>query len=193
MNIIHEHKSQRANNTLRRLFKIPGLTKLLGGFLILAALSPSVRAGQNVTLSWNRSADPIVAGYNVYYGRASGTCTNELFAGTVTNAIISGLIPGITYYFAATAYSSSGLESQLSGRALYTVPILPGIQISITPTRQFILTENGPVGHTYDIQATQDFITWTVIGTVMVGTNGSLSFIDTNAASFSKRFYRTRG
>jgi hypothetical protein len=28
---------------------------------------------------------------------------------------------------------------------------------------------------------------------VTVGTNGSFTFTDTNAASFSKRFYRTRG
>ena len=51
----------------------------------------------------------------------------------------------------------------------------------------------GPIGHTYDILATQDFVTWTVIGTVTVGASGSLDFTDTNAASFSKRFYRTRG
>jgi hypothetical protein len=193
MNMIHEHRAQRANNILRRVFKITGLTTFLGGFLILAAFSPTVQAGQSITLSWNRSTDPIIAGYNVYYGRASGTCTNELFAGTATNAIISGLIPGVTYYFAATAYSSSGLESPLSGRVLYTMPILPGIQLSVTATRQFILTMASPVGHAYDIQATQDFITWTVIGTVTVGTNGILYFTDTNAANFSKRFYRTRG
>ena len=69
----------------------------------------------------------------------------------------------------------------------------PAVQFSVTPTRQFILTVTGPVGHTYDIQATQDFITWTVIGTVTVGASGSLNFTDTNAASFSRRFYRTRG
>jgi hypothetical protein len=50
----------------------------------------------------------------------------------------------------------------------------------------------GPINHTYDIQATQDFKTWKVIGTVMVGASGSLDFTDTNAASFSRRFYRTR-
>jgi hypothetical protein len=67
------------------------------------------------------------------------------------------------------------------------------VQLRITPTRQFILTVNGLIGHTYDIQATQDFKTWTVIGTVTVGASGSLDFTDTNAASFSRRFYRTRG
>jgi len=51
----------------------------------------------------------------------------------------------------------------------------------------------GPVGHTYDIQATQDFVTWTVIGIVTMGASGTLNFTDTNAAAFSRRFYRTRG
>ena len=65
------------------------------------------------------------------------------------------------------------------------------MQIRVTPTRQVVLTVTGQIGHTYDIQATQDFTTWTVIGTVTVGAGGSLDFTDTNAASFPKRFYRT--
>jgi hypothetical protein len=72
-------------------------------------------------------------------------------------------------------------------------PPLPKVQVSVTPVRQFILTVTGQVGHTYDIQATQDFKTWTVIGTMTVGATGLLNFTDTNAASFSRRFYRTRG
>ena len=53
-----------------------------------------------------------------------------------------------------------------------------------------MLTVNGLNSHTYDIQATQDFKTWTTIGTVTVGTGGSVDFTDTNKAYFSKRFYR---
>jgi hypothetical protein len=51
----------------------------------------------------------------------------------------------------------------------------------------------GTVGHTYDILATQDFKAWTVIGTVTVGASGTINFTDTNAPSFSRRFYRTQG
>jgi hypothetical protein len=182
-----------AGDTVRWPFKITGLTKFLGVLLILAALSTTVQAGQSVTLAWNRSTDPIVAGYKIYYGGTSGTYTNMVNAGNATNATISGLVQGRTYYFAATTYSSLGVESSFSSEASYTVPILAGVQLLITPTRQFILTVTGPVGHTYDILATQDFKTWTVIGTRTVGTNGSLNFTDTNAPSFSKRFYRTRG
>jgi hypothetical protein len=107
---------------------------------------------------------------------------------------IPNLVIGATYYFAATTYSTAGAESALSGEVAYTVPMpVSGLQLGVTPTKQFILTMTGPVGHIYDLQATQDFITWTVIGTVTVGTNGLFTFTDTNAASFSKRFYRTRG
>ncbi len=306
MNIIHERRARRSNDVLRWPFKITGLTKFLGGLLILTALITSVQATGSVTLAWNRNTNPIVAGYTVYYGGASATYTNTVNAGSATNATISGLVQGISYYFAATAYASSGVESPLSSEVSYLVPInvpivnqpptlnalggltinsnagpqtvnltgitsgasnevqtltvtatssntnlirtptvsytspntngtlsfapvtnkngtatikvtvndggasnnltsqsfvvtvglappLPSVQVSVTQARQFILAVTGQVGHTYDIQATQDFKTWTVIGTVTVGATGSLNFTDTNALSFSKRFYRTRG
>jgi hypothetical protein len=193
MNIIYKHRAKRAHDVLRRPLKITGLTKFLGGLLILAALGSTVQAA-SVTLAWNRSANPDVAGYNIYYGGASGAYTNEVSAGSTTNATISGLIPETTYYFAATTYTSVGAESTFSSAVPYNLPPLPqGVKLLVTPAKQFIVTVTGPVGHTYDVQASQDFKTWTVIGTVTVGTGGSLNFTDTNAASFSRRFYRTRG
>jgi len=441
-----------ASDVLRRPFKITGLMKFLGGFLLLTALITSVQATGSVTLAWNRSSNTNVAGYNIYYGGASGTYTNEISAGNATNATVSGLVQGTTYYFAVTTCAASGMESPFSSEISYTVPSsnnlptitltapsngagytapatinlaasvttnghsitkvqfyngatllgedtsapysftwnnvgsgnysltagvvydsgstvasssvdiaiasvtvvvtlwpstavpgvvdggpdsavelgvkfrsdvagsitgirfykasantgthvgnlwtstgtllatatftgetasgwqqvnfatpvsittntvyvasyhannghysangnyfsvngvdnpplhaltngvsggngvfaygsssafpnqtwnarnywvdvvwqgeLPGVQLLVTHTRQFVLSVTGTIGHTYDIQATQDFKTWTVIGTVTVGTNGLSVFTDTNAASFSKRFYRTRG
>ncbi|MGD0209117.1 MAG: fibronectin type III domain-containing protein [Verrucomicrobiota bacterium] len=193
MSIFHERRAQLANDVLRWPFKITGLTKFLGGLLILTALITSVQAAGSVTLAWNRSSDTNVAGYNIYYGGASGAYTNEISVGNATNATISGLVQGTVYYFAATTYAASGMESPFSSEVSYTVPILPGVQLRVKPTRQFTLTVTGTIGHTYNIQATQDFKTWTVIGTVTVGVSGSVNFTDTNAASFSRRFYRTRG
>jgi hypothetical protein len=193
MSIFHERRAQRANDVLRWPFKITGLTKFLGGLLILTALITSVQAAGSVTLAWNRSSDTNVAGYNIYYGGASGAYTNEISVGNATNATISGLVQGTVYYFAATTYAASGMESPFSSEVSYTVPIPPGVQLGVKPTRQFTLTVTGTIGHTYNIQATQDFKTWTVIGTVTVGVSGSVNFTDTNAASFSRRFYRTRG
>ena len=193
MNIIHERRAQHANAVLCRFFKITGLTKFLGGLLILAALGTAVQAA-NVTLAWNPNLDPAITGYNLYYGGTSGTYTNQVSVGLATNAVTSDLLVGVTYYFAATTYNAAGIESLFSGEVSYTVPPQPqGVRIRTMPAGQFALTVTGTVGHTYDIQATQDFVTWTVIGTATVGAGGSLNFTDTNAASFTRRFYRTRG
>jgi len=178
-----------------------GFTRVLGGIVLFVlvhnpvpALSATVPPGQSATLTWNPSTDPTVVGYNLYYGGASGTYTNVLNAGNVTNATVSGLIQGTTYYFTATTYNSSGVQSPFSNEVAYTVTTNAStMQLRVTPTRQFILTVSGTIGHTYDILATQDCITWTVIGTVTVGANGSVSFTDTNAASFPMRLYCTRG
>ena len=183
-----------------------GFTRVLEGIFFFAllhnpvqALSATIPPGQSVTLAWNRSTDPTVVGYKIYYGGASGTYTNTLSAGNATNVTISGLVGGTTYYFAATTYNSSGVQSPFSTEVSYSVPTntvttnASAVQLRVTPTRQFILTVTGTIGHTYDIMATQDCITWTVIGTVTVGASGSVSFTDTNAASFPMRLYCTRG
>jgi hypothetical protein len=82
---------------------------------------PAFAAG-SVTLAWDPSTDPTVTGYNIYYGGASGTYTNEICAGNATNATISGLVQGATYYFAATTYAASDMESPLSSEVSYLVP-----------------------------------------------------------------------
>ena len=89
--------------------------------------------------------------------------------------------------------ASNNLTSQSFVVTVGLAPPLPRVQVRVTQARQFILSVTGQVGHTYDIQATQDFKTWTVIGTVTVGAGGSLNFTDTNAASFPRRYYRTQG
>lgn len=93
----------------------------------------NVSGSGSVTLAWNRVADPIVAGYNVYYGSKSGGYTNEVNANNATNITISGLISGVTYYFAATTYSAAGMESPFSSEVSYLVPTIPlGVNTTIT-------------------------------------------------------------
>ena len=79
-------------------------------------LPSATLASGMVTLAWNPSTNPTVAGYNVYYGGASGIYTNVVSAGNATNITISGLVAGLTYYFAATTYSDSGVESPFPAR-----------------------------------------------------------------------------
>lgn len=87
---------------------------------LLAGFSSS--AAQSVSLTWSPSPDANVAGYNVYYGVASRNYTNRIDVGTATNATVNGLIEGVTYYFAATAYNILGVESDYSEEVFYAVP-----------------------------------------------------------------------
>ncbi len=88
-----------------------------------AAMPGSAFATASVTLAWQPSTDTNVVGYNVYYGGASENYTNKISTGDTTSIVISGLIPGATYYFAATAYDDTGLESPFSNEASYAVPL----------------------------------------------------------------------
>jgi hypothetical protein len=109
-------------NKLRRVI----LTILILASALLAG--NSLLAVQSVTLAWNPSTDPNVTGYNVYYGVASGVYTNKIDVGNVTNATINGLVEGVTYYFAATAYNILGVESDFSNETSYSVPLNGGNQ-----------------------------------------------------------------
>jgi hypothetical protein len=102
---------------------------LLGALVVTTPAS--VSGTQSVTLAWNPVTNANVAGYEVYYGPASGNYTNVTSVGNVTNATISGLTDGATYFFATTTFSTSGLESGYSSEVSYTVPNgVPGIQVT---------------------------------------------------------------
>ena len=52
---------------------------------------------------------------------------------------------------------------------------LPALLGRRAPTGQFVLTVNGPAGQTNQILATPDLKTWTVIGTVALGSGVVMS------------------
>ena len=84
------------------------------GALFLALLPLNALATGNISLAWDPSSTTNLAGYNIYYGVASLAYTNMVSAGTATSITISNLVEGTTYYFAATAYDTAGLESDYS-------------------------------------------------------------------------------
>ena len=152
------------------------------------------------TLSLGMSATNSFTVQNVGMGTLSGSASVSAPFSVVgggsyslgpgqTQLVVVAFSPSVAsnYTQSMTFTGGGGTNAVVSGSTL------PGVQLRVTPTRQFILTVTGTIGHTYNIQATQDFKTWTVIGTVTVGTGGSSTFTDTNAASFSKRFYRIQG
>ena len=92
---------------------------------ILLALTPlAASATGTVTLAWDASPGTnVIANYNVYYGVASATYTNVAAAGTNLTVSISNLVEGTTYFFAATAVDTSGLESDYSTEVSNLIPI----------------------------------------------------------------------
>ncbi len=91
----------------------------------LSLFCPAPMRGGNVGLAWNPSPDARTAGYNLYYGLNSGAYTGSVDAQANPAATITGITPGLTYYFAVTAYDSNGVESALSNEITNRLPILP--------------------------------------------------------------------
>jgi hypothetical protein len=90
--------------------------------LALAVGLPSAHGTQEITIAWDPSVTPGVAGYILYYGTNSGTYVDSVLAGLNTTVTVTGLVDGVTYYFAATAYNDEWLESDPSEELPYLVP-----------------------------------------------------------------------
>jgi Viral BACON domain/Fibronectin type III domain len=93
----------------------------------------SAQAAQ-ITLAWNPNAEPDLAGYMVNYGTVSGNYQVYMDVGNITQATITNLQDGGTYYFAVTAYNVSGIESGYSNEVSYTASA--ACTYSLSPTSQ---------------------------------------------------------
>jgi hypothetical protein len=85
-------------------------------------------AAQSVRLAWDANTESDLAGYVVHYGTASRSYTNSSDVGLVTTTTVSNLLEGVTYYFAVTAYNTSGLESEYSNEVSFTGKIKADIE-----------------------------------------------------------------
>jgi hypothetical protein len=193
MQIISEQKAGRTDGASGRSFQIMGLTRVLVVILLFAMFHDPVQAFSaplNLSLSWTY-ASTNETGFGVQRATSSNGPWTQIgtVAAPATSYLDTNLQYSTTYYYQVWAYNAA-VTSSPSSIVSFTTPPAFEVQLSVTPTGQFMLTVTGQTNHTYDIQATQNFITWTVIGTVAVGTNGSFNFTDTNAANFSRRFYR---
>ena len=90
--------------------------KLAIAVILVFAFVATLVAG-TATLAWDHSTATNVVTYRIYYGPRSGVYTNMVEVGYVTTATVSNLVEGAAYYFAATAVSAEGLESEYSNEA----------------------------------------------------------------------------
>ena len=182
--------TQAAASLWRSLAPAPALRAAV----ILAVFTLPVRGQSTVTLAWDPSTSPGIAGYRLYQGNASQTYTNVIAAGNSTTATVSNLVGGATYYFAATTYDTNGLESAFSNEVSYNVPLPTNIPPTITLT-------SPSAGATYTAPATISVAASTVAnghtctqvqfynGTTLLGSVSSapytLSWNNVSAGSYS--------
>ena len=127
-----------------------GQTIWLALLLILGVvfLAAQMARGGSVTLAWDPSPGTnVISHYNIYYGSDSGNYTSVVNAGSALTCTISNLIGATTYYFAATAVDTAGLESDYSSE-VSTCIIGTNILVRITSVNatnlQWSQTLSGP-------------------------------------------------
>ncbi len=98
-------------------------------------LFSSIESVAQIKLAWDPNTDPDLAGYRVYYGTASRSYGLPIDVGNVTTCTVPGLTPGVTYYFAITAYDISHNESGYSNEVfgMVTPSALENVSVPNTP------------------------------------------------------------
>jgi hypothetical protein len=153
------------NNGMRSLRTKVGFFLTINIFtLFFLGYSTAVFAG-DVFLSWNANTEPDLAGYKVRYGTASGSYGTIINIGDQTTYTVTGLGFG-TYYFAVTAYDTSGNESGFSNEVSKMITD-PGTSDSTGPAESVstVLPDILPPTDVTDFQAVsgdrQVKLTWT--------------------------------
>jgi hypothetical protein len=98
----------------------PALARILLATVFMLA-GHTLACASDVTLMWDATTDRDVAGYKVYYGTASRSYGQTIDVGRVTTFTVTGLGVGF-YFFAVTAYNTSGLESGFSNEVSTVIP-----------------------------------------------------------------------
>jgi hypothetical protein len=108
----YDSPSKQKNLSLSNLFRLMFIC--LTALLIVPLSSPKIIHAAQVTLEWDAVIHPLLGGYVVYYGTYSGDYDVSLDVGNYTSCTIADLDENETYYFAVTAYSTEGEESDFS-------------------------------------------------------------------------------
>lgn len=108
--------------------------------LMLVVLCVASLYATSVNLAWTASPDSSVTGYKIYFGPVLNSQTNQLNVGQVVTATVSNLQSGVTYFFFATAYDASEVESEPSNVITYTTPITEPTNSPSPPTEVVVLS-----------------------------------------------------
>ena len=130
---------------------------LIWGLIILVCSAFEVEAAV-VTLAWDLSSSPDIAGYRLYSGTTSGVYSQTSELGNATSTLVSNLVTGKTYFFVVTAYNTMGVESAPSNEVSHLAPPTtgPGQMVSPAPGSTFTsssVTLNWSAGSATDLSS----------------------------------------
>jgi hypothetical protein len=140
----HTKKSTKSKSTNPRILKL--VVTLFGALMAFSLMSCSMMPTWDFTFSeggeeegddqgvpqgggyaelslvWDENTEPDLDGYKLYYGSTSRSYGYIIDVGNQTDFTVVDLVEGETYYFAVTAYNTSGYESSYSNEVTYNVP-----------------------------------------------------------------------
>ena len=105
---------------------------LIWGLIILVCSAFEIEAAV-VTLAWDLSSAPNIAGYRLHSGTTSGVYGQTSELGNATSTLVSNLVTGKTYFFVVTAYNTMGVESAPSDEVSYLAPPTTGPVQMVSP------------------------------------------------------------
>lgn len=173
---------------------IKGATGILIAFLVYGfgeVRGQATQGSYDIKLSWKASGSTNVTGYRIQYGTVSGAYPASVVLGNVTSATVSGFAEGVTYYFVLRAVNSAGVESDATNEISFK-PGLHTARMRANANMGTVLYVRGRIGLQYDIEASADMKTWSLVNTVTMPAGGWLDYSDPQAANHAARFYRTR-
>lgn len=98
------------------------IVQVMFGFLVFPLpISTSLHAA-SLSLEWDPSPSPEVAGYCLNVSFPNGSSPVSYDVGNVTQGRLDDLIPGNTYHIYATAYDTNRAQSGPSNLLIYSVP-----------------------------------------------------------------------
>jgi len=173
------------------LAKLLSIVCLLLGFHWCSANAEPM-AAIPVTLAWDASPDPAVAGYALYYGLLNSSITNRVDLGTTTSATISNLHAGSNYIFFVVAYSAAGIESIPSNTLPYRPLALSRLRLSELPDGTMSLRLRSAPNSLCRIEyaSTPDAAQWQTLASAVADADGYVVISDPPSGRSSSRFYR---
>jgi hypothetical protein len=144
---------------------------------------------------------PLTAGYSGFVNGETLTTSDvtgnpHLMTGATTNSAVgsypviisAGTLKSLNYKFVfvngtLTVTSSTTTPNDPVQNVLMAQP-----QMQADKSVKLLLT--GPASRTFVVEASSDLVHWTAISTNMTDANGRLSFTDTAAKNYPRRFYR---